>query len=186
MGQVMPSSGNEIDWPAGPAHQRARQRRLCLELTRLRGRRTTTIRFGRDGIFVNTSQAQCLSRQPDSRPAFRRPLHVHQRQRVSGNVSIGNDIGYALMFSSKLKVDRQRFDRRSRPRACCSTTPTTPQIARQSDPSAAARNASSCTTPTRTRSAGNRFEGCQIGVHFTAGSERTSSPAMPSSATRRR
>ena len=35
----------------------------------------------------------------------------------------------------------------------------------------APRSASSSTTPTRTGSANNWFEGCEIGVHFTAGSE---------------
>ena len=35
-------------------------------------------------------------------------------------------------------------------------------------------NASSSTTPTRTVFSGNWFEGCAIGVHFTAGSERNS------------
>ena len=33
-------------------------------------------------------------------------------------------------------------------------------------------SASSSTTPTRTRIRDNHFEGCEIGIHFTAGSER--------------
>ena len=38
----------------------------------------------------------------------------------------------------------------------------------------------------KNRVTGNRFERCPIGIHFTAGSDRNSFPATPSSAIRRR
>src|SRR5690606_28025603 len=59
---------------------------------------------GRDGIFVNTSKRNVFrgNRFSDLRYAVHY-MYTNDSE-VSDNVSVGNDIGYAIMFSDKLIV----------------------------------------------------------------------------------
>ena len=186
---------------------RARQRRHDLERAGRQVVEATTSAIGRDGIFVITSRrnrvpaatasATCASPSITCTPTT---------ARSAGNVSVGNHVGYAIMYSERLKF-AATCPTATATMACCSTTPTArgssgnvvagPTAARGRGPPACAT-----TEPTRTaavprRSAaarrrrapgtekcvfiynanknrfrGNWFEGCEIGIHFTAGSER--------------
>jgi len=128
------------------------------------------IRYGRDGIFVNTSRGNTFegNRFADLRFAIHY-MYTHD-SRIVGNRSTGNHAAWALMFSDNLEVrdnvsigDREHgllmnYVNRSR---------ITGNLVRDS--------AGKCLfiyNAHRNRIEGNRFEGCPIGIHFTAGSER--------------
>lgn len=126
-------------------------------------------RHGRDGIFVTTSKRNRFTnnRFRDLRIA------VHYMYAddsvVAGNDSAGNYVGYALMYSRRLKVlgnrsfgDRHHgillnFANRSEVR--------NNWVRDGEDKCVFIYNSS------RNEFSHNRFEGCAIGVHFTAGSE---------------
>ena len=67
------------------------------------------VRYGRDGIFVTTSRKNAFrnNRFRDLRFAIHY-MYTHDSE-VSGNVSHDNHVGYALMYSDRLRV----FDNRS-------------------------------------------------------------------------
>ncbi|MDP6706503.1 MAG: nitrous oxide reductase family maturation protein NosD [Alphaproteobacteria bacterium] len=127
------------------------------------------IRYGRDGVFVTTSKRNRFTnnRFRDLRIA------VHYMYAddsvVAGNLSEGNYVGYALMYSKRLKV----FDNRSfadRHHGILLNFANRSEIrgnwVRDGEEKCVFIYNSSRNTFAR-----NRFEGCAIGVHFTAGSE---------------
>ncbi|WP_297771696.1 nitrous oxide reductase family maturation protein NosD [uncultured Roseovarius sp.] len=128
------------------------------------------IRYGRDGIFVNTSKRNIFSGNliRDLRFAVHY-MHAHDSE-VSGNISIGNHLGYALMFSDRLKVlDNLSLNDRDHGVML--------NYANSSDlrGNLVRGTAGKCTfiyNAHRNLIVGNRFENCDIGIHFTAGSER--------------
>ncbi|SEO71993.1 nitrous oxidase accessory protein [Salinihabitans flavidus] len=128
------------------------------------------IRYGRDGIFVNTSKRNAFRGNlfRDLRFAIHY-MYAHDSE-VSGNVSIGNHLGYALMYSNRLKVlDNISLGDRDHGLMLNYTN--------HSDLSGnlVRGGAEKCTfiyNAHRNLIVGNRFEGCGIGIHFTAGSER--------------
>lgn len=128
------------------------------------------IRFGRDGIFVNTSKRNVFRGNllRDLRFAVHY-MHAHDSE-VSGNISIGNHLGYALMFSDRLKVlDNLSLNDRDHGVML--------NYANSSDlrGNLVRGTAGKCTfiyNAHRNLIVDNRFEGCDIGIHFTAGSER--------------
>ena len=63
-----------------------------------------TIRFGRDGIFVNTSPRDIFRNNRFEGLRFAVHYMHGNGGDIENNVSEGNDIGYALMFSDRLKV----------------------------------------------------------------------------------
>ena len=63
-----------------------------------------TIRLGRDGIFVNTSKKNIFRGNRFEDVRFAVHYMYANDSEISGNVSIGNHLGYALMFSSRLVV----------------------------------------------------------------------------------
>jgi nitrous oxidase accessory protein len=130
------------------------------------------IRWGRDGIFANTSKRNLFrgNRFRDLRFAVHY-MYTNDSE-VSDNVSIGNHLGYALMFSKKVLVtgnaslgDRDHgimlnYANESR---------VTGNLVRD--------GAGKCAflyNASKNHISGNRFERCDIGIHFTAGSERNS------------
>lgn len=127
-------------------------------------------RWGRDGIFVNTSRRNAFigNRFRDLRFAIHY-MYAHDSV-VSGNVSIGNDLGYALMFSKNLTVEGNRsFGDRTYGIMLNYTNSSRivgNLVRKTGDRCVFIYNAH------KNRLDGNRFEGCGIGVHFTAGSER--------------
>ncbi|MFK7837314.1 MAG: nitrous oxide reductase family maturation protein NosD [Sulfitobacter sp.] len=128
------------------------------------------LRWGRDGIFVNTSKRNIFrgNRFRDLRFAVHY-MYANDSE-VSGNVSIGNHLGFAVMYSRHVKVlnnvsigDRDHgvmlnFTNRSEVRG-----------------NYVQDGAKKCLfvyNAHKNEIEDNRFERCGIGIHFTAGSER--------------
>ncbi|SEL04836.1 nitrous oxidase accessory protein [Roseovarius nanhaiticus] len=128
------------------------------------------IRYGRDGIFVNTSRRNVFRGNLFRDLRFAVHYMYANDSEVSQNVSIGNHLGYALMFSDRVQVlDNLSLNDRDHGIML--------NYANQSDiqGNLVQGGAEKCTfiyNAHRNLIADNRFEGCDIGIHFTAGSER--------------
>lgn len=163
------------------------------------------ISYGRDGIFTKTSRQNVFSGNELRHVRFGIHYMYTNDSEVSENVSIGNNVGYAIMFSDKLRIvgnvsdgDRdhglllnyangseiagnvvrgrlqpaERWTGAGRPGG----THGVPAERGASDAAqgAARLGPEKCVfiyNANRNRFTGNRFEGCAIGIHFTAGSE---------------
>ncbi|UEM21465.1 nitrous oxide reductase family maturation protein NosD [Skermanella mucosa] len=161
-----------------------------------------TVSAGRDGIFVTTSKRNEFRDNRFENVRFAVHYMYTNDSEVSGNVSVGNDVGYAIMFSQNLVVrdNQSRGDRdhglllnyttRSRieGNVIAGRFATPPTAATDDDDPDAdiPREVGGLAERDRTGTwkcvfiyntsknvlRGNRFEDCEIGVHFTAGSER--------------
>ncbi|MCP8937399.1 nitrous oxide reductase family maturation protein NosD [Alsobacter sp. SYSU M60028] len=160
------------------------------------------ISFGRDGIFSITSKRNVFSRNRFTNVRFAVHYMYTNESEISDNVSSGNAIGFALMFSNRLIVrgnvsdhDRdqglvlnyangsqvigntvlgglqpaERWARRGQQGDAEHGVPL------RDEPSAGDRiGPEKCVfiyNANQNRFRGNWFEGCEIGIHFTAGSE---------------
>ncbi len=128
------------------------------------------IRWGRDGIFVNSSKKNDFigNRFRDLRYAVHY-MYAHYST-VADNISIGNHLGYAVMYSNRVTVtgnlsigDR---DHGIMLNYTNSSTITGNRVEDGGEKCVFIYNAH------KNRIEGNRLERCQIGIHFTAGSER--------------
>ncbi len=127
------------------------------------------IQYGRDGIFVTTSRKNIFRNNNFHDVRFAVHYMYTNNSKVINNVSTGNDIGYAIMFSTHVDVvDNKSVNDRDRgilfnyanhtkilgnrvtggPEKCIFIYNSNKNIIR-----------------------GNLFKGCEIGVQFTAGSE---------------
>ncbi|WP_394200084.1 nitrous oxide reductase family maturation protein NosD [Litoreibacter albidus] len=129
-----------------------------------------TVRWGRDGIFSNTSRKGTYRNNLFRDLRFAVHYMYTNDSEVSGNVSIGNHLGYAIMFSNKviLKDNLSLSDL---------SHGVMLNYANNADVSGnlVRGGADRCTfiyNAHKNLIYGNRFEGCNIGIHFTAGSER--------------
>ena len=159
-----------------------------------------TITLGRDGIFSNTSKRDVFRGNRIERTRFAIHYMYTNDSVIEGNVSIDNTVGYAIMFSDRLKIsgnvsdgDRDhglllnaanrsevtgnRVTGRLLPAARWFTGEKgADDMAPASDAPAAGDRLGpeKCLfiyNANRNVLAGNRFEGCEIGIHFTAGAE---------------
>ena len=129
-----------------------------------------TIRYGRDGIFVTTSRNNRFHANhfEDLRFAIHY-MYTHDSE-VSANFSTGNNSGYALMFSDRLKV----FDNLSdgdEERGIFLNFANASDIS-NNQVRGGVDNCVFMYNANMNQLRDNRFEGCEIGIHFTAGSER--------------
>lgn len=128
------------------------------------------IRWGRDGIFVNTSKRNVFRGNRFRDLRFAVHYMYADDSEVAENISIGNDLGYAVMYSTRVRVvgnvsidDAQHG-----------------VMLNYANESEVAGNlvqggGDRCLfmyNAHKNRVLDNRFERCAIGVHFTAGSER--------------
>lgn len=156
------------------------------------------IRFGRDGIFSKTSRQNIFAgnRFRDLRIGVHY-MYTNDSE-VSGNASFGNHVGYAIMYSQRLRVRGNLSDgdrdhglmfnyanlSEMQGNEVIGRTATRHSQAealnREHGSVTASEDESGGLTPAkcvfiynsnRNRFTGNRFAGCGIGVHFTAGSE---------------
>ena len=128
------------------------------------------IRWGRDGIFVNTSKKNTFrnNRFRDLRFAVHY-MYAHNST-VEGNLSIGNDLGYAIMYSKRVQVLRNASIGDAEHGIMLNYANSS-----QVRGNLVLNGANRCAfiyNAHKNRIEGNRFEGCAIGIHFTAGSER--------------
>ena len=126
------------------------------------------IRWGRDGIFSNTSSHDIYRGNLFRDLRFAVHYMYTRDSEISDNVSIGNHLGFAVMFSNNLKVTGN-ISLQDRDHGL---------MINASNHSDFAGNlvvgAAKCTfiyDANKDLFADNRFEGCDIGIHFTAGSE---------------
>ena len=128
------------------------------------------IRYGRDGIFVNTSHANIFRNNVFEDLRFGVHYMYTRDSEVSGNVSRNNHVGYALMFSPNLLVRGNRSigdrDHGIMLNYAVDSVVEANLVRGGGEKCLFMYNAN------KNRIAGNRFEACPIGIHFTAGSER--------------
>jgi len=128
------------------------------------------IRWGRDGIFVNTSKRNIFrgNRFRDLRFAVHY-MYANDSE-VSGNLSIGNDLGFAVMHSRGVRIvgnislgDAEHG---------IMLNYTNSSIVMGNLVRNGGNRCAFLYNAHKNRIEGNRFERCAIGIHFTAGSER--------------
>ena len=128
------------------------------------------IQYGRDGIFVTTSKQNIFKNNNIHGVRFAVHYMYTNESEVSGNISTGNDIGYAIMFSTHVVVednksinDRERgilFNYANRIKVIGNRVTGGPE---------------KCIfiyNSNRNIFEDNLLSGCDIGVQFTAGSEK--------------
>ncbi len=128
------------------------------------------VRYGRDGIFVTTSRRNVFrgNRFRDLRYAVHY-MYTNESE-VSGNVSEGNRIGFALMFSRGLTVRRNLSDGDEQRGILLNYVNSS--VIEENVVRGGPEKCVFIYNANKNRFVGNRFEGCEIGIHFTAGSER--------------
>jgi nitrous oxidase accessory protein len=129
-----------------------------------------SIQFGRDGIFVTTSKRNIFrnNRMLDLRFAIH--YMYTNKSEVSGNYSSRNNVGYALMSSTDLIVDGNISDG-DRDRGLLFNY-TNRIIARRNIVMGGPEKCVFIYNSSKNQFQENLFSDCEIGVHFTAGSER--------------
>ncbi|GGH45462.1 nitrous oxide reductase family maturation protein NosD [Frigidibacter albus] len=128
------------------------------------------VRWGRDGIFSNVSKKGTYRGNTfrDLRFAVHY-MYTHDSE-VSGNVSIGNHLGFAIMFSDRVVV-RDNLSLGDREHGVMLNFANSADVAGN----LVRGGTKKCLfiyNAHKNLIFRNRFEGCGIGIHFTAGSER--------------
>ncbi|HHX90916.1 MAG TPA: nitrous oxide reductase family maturation protein NosD, partial [Paracoccus sp.] len=129
------------------------------------------IRFGRDGVFANASRDNIIrdNRFYDLRFAVHF-MYTHNTE-ISGNVSIGNRLGYAIMFSNRV-VLADNMTLSDGGHGVMLNYANNADIRGNLVRGGRHEKCTFIYNAHRNLIHGNRFEGCEIGIHFTAGSER--------------
>lgn len=126
------------------------------------------ISWGRDGIFSNTSRDNVFSHNRFTQLRYAVHYMYTNNSEVSSNVSIGNDIAYALMFSQFLTV-RENISVNSTHQGlmlnAAQQSSITDNIVDGAEKGMFLYNANF------NKIHGNLIQNTQIGVHYTAGSE---------------
>jgi nitrous oxidase accessory protein len=127
------------------------------------------VQYGRDGIFVTTSNNNRFinNRFRELRFAIHY-MYTHQSE-VSGNTSTDNHVGYALMYSNNLKVINNK-SKNDRDRGILFNFTNYSDI----NGNSVNGHTDKCVfiyNSNYNDIHNNNFQDCNIGVHFTAGSE---------------
>jgi nitrous oxidase accessory protein len=167
------------------------------------------VRFGRDGIYVITSKRNVFSGNRFRDLRFAIHYMYTNDSEVSDNVSLNNAVGFALMFSSRLKITGNVSDgdrdhgflfnyanasqitgnmvlgrlqsaerwttagtRGKDDKEHALPTPDETETALGTDARPGPTKCVFIYNANQNRFRDNWFEGCEIGIHFTAGSER--------------
>jgi nitrous oxidase accessory protein len=128
------------------------------------------IRYGRDGIYVISSRKNVFrdNRMRDLRYAVHY-MYTNDSE-VSGNISIGNHAGFAIMYSNHLKVTGN-LSVGDRDKGLFLNTANSSDIG-NNVVKAAPEKCVFLYDANKNWFHDNWFEACDIGIHFTAGSER--------------
>lgn len=128
------------------------------------------MRWGRDGIFVNASKRNVFRGNRFRDLRFAVHYMYADDSEVSGNLSVGNDLGFALMYSKRLRVtgnvsisDREHG---------IMLNYTNQSVVEGNLVRDGGNRCAFLYNAHKNRIEGNRFARCAIGIHFTAGSER--------------
>ncbi len=124
----------------------------------------------RDGIFVNTSKRNVFAGNTFTNLRFAiHYMYTHDSQ-VIGNRSTGNHVGWAIMNSNRLEI-RDNVSESDRDHGLLLNTTNNSEVTGN----IVRRGGEKCVfiyNANKNHLTDNRFEGCPIGIHFTAGSER--------------
>lgn len=129
-----------------------------------------SIRYGRDGIFSNASSNSIYRGNLMRDLRFAVHFMYTRNTEVSQNVSIGNHLGFAIMFSDRAKIlhNRSLGDREHGLMLnYANNADVTGNLVR-----GGTKKCLFIYNAHKNLIWENRFEGCGIGIHFTAGSER--------------
>jgi nitrous oxidase accessory protein len=131
------------------------------------------IRYGRDGIFVTTSRNNVFhgNRMRDLRFAVHY-MYTNDSE-VSDNISMNNHVGYALMFSHHLKVmnNRSQGDHERGLFFNFANYSVIDGNRVSGDDDGGPKKCVFIYNSNFNQFTNNFFQDCQIGIHFTAGSE---------------
>ena len=128
------------------------------------------IRWGRDGVFVNTSANNQFSGNRFRDLRFAVHYMYANDSVVSDNISIGNHLGYAIMSSRNVRVERNLSVDDRDYGLLINYTNHSQVIGNRVE-----KSGGKCVfiyNAHQNQLRGNLFTGCGIGVHFTAGSEQ--------------
>jgi nitrous oxidase accessory protein len=123
---------------------------------------------GRDGIFTNTSHDDRFTGNRIHAVRFAIHYMYTDNSEISGNTSIGNHAGFVLMYSSNLVI-RDNVSDTDRDHGLLFNYANGSKVENN-----AVRHSDKCVFIYNTNNNGfrdNLFEGCRVGIHFTAGSE---------------
>ncbi|MGO1119957.1 nitrous oxide reductase family maturation protein NosD [Rhodovibrionaceae bacterium A322] len=129
------------------------------------------IRQGRDGIFVTTSKRNAFRNNHFQDLRFAVHYMYTHRSEISGNISRGNHVGYAIMFSDRLDI-RGNLSLGDRDRGLAFNYANKSKV--RDNKVVGAERCVFIYNSNQNSFQGNRFESCDIGIHFTAGSEKNS------------
>ncbi|MFI5011540.1 MAG: nitrous oxide reductase family maturation protein NosD [Hyphomicrobiales bacterium] len=124
---------------------------------------------GRDGVFSTSSRQDIVRGNSFHDVRFAVHFMYTNDSDVSGNTSVGNDVGYVMMYSNGLRLTDNVSDH-DRDHGLLFNYVNASEIVGN-----VVRGGKKCVfiyNANKNRFADNWFEGCDIGVHFTAGSER--------------
>ncbi|WP_084794477.1 nitrous oxide reductase family maturation protein NosD [Pseudoponticoccus marisrubri] len=129
------------------------------------------IRYGRDGIFSNTSRDNTYRGNLFRDLRFAVHYMYTNDSRIEDNVSIGNHLGFALMYSDRI-VARGNLSINDRDHGVMLNYTNSSDIYGNVVTGGGTEKCTFVYNAHRNLLAENTFHGCEIGVHFTAGSER--------------
>ncbi|SMX49330.1 nitrous oxide reductase family maturation protein NosD [Maliponia aquimaris] len=127
--------------------------------------------WGRDGIFANASKDNIFRNNTFRDLRFAVHYMYTNNSQVIGNVSVGNTLGFALMFSNRIEV-RDNLSLGDRTHGIMLNYANNATITGNLVRGGTHEKCTFIYNAHKNRIEGNRFEGCEIGIHFTAGSER--------------
>ncbi|RYH10427.1 nitrous oxide reductase family maturation protein NosD [Tropicimonas sp. IMCC6043] len=124
---------------------------------------------GRDGVFITTSDEAVYRRNTFTDLRFAFHSMYANRIEVTDNVSRGNDMGFAFMYSTRLKVERNLSDGDANHGFFMNFANKAEM--RRNEVRNGGEKCLFIYNSNNNLFEANRFEGCGIGVHFTAGSQ---------------
>ncbi|NJM84137.1 MAG: nitrous oxide reductase family maturation protein NosD [Tabrizicola sp.] len=129
-----------------------------------------SVRWGRDGIFANASRKNVFRNNLFRDLRFAIHYMYTNDTEVAGNVSIGNHLGFAIMFSDRI-VLKDNLSLGDRSNGVMLNYANNAEVSGN----LVRGGAEKCLfiyNAHKNLIFRNRLEGCGIGIHFTAGSER--------------
>ncbi len=133
-----------------------------------------TISNGRDGIFVKVSSHNVFADNTMTQLRFAIHYMYTNDSRIVGNRSRGNDVGWAIMFSDRLEIRDNVSDDDRDYGLLLHTTNDSRVIGNVVRAGLGHGGREKCVfvyNAARNLLQDNWFQGCAIGIHFTAGSE---------------
>lgn len=129
------------------------------------------VRYGRDGIFSNYSKKNIFRNNMFRDLRFAVHYMYTNDSEVTGNISIGNHLGYALMFSKNIKVTGN-LSLKDRTHGIMLNYANSSIVRGNLVRGGTHEKCTFIYNAHKNAILDNRFEGCGVGIHFTAGSER--------------